>query len=29
MSYEGQSIGGVTDDYSWILKIKSDTGLID
>ena len=26
---EGQSIGGVTDDYSWILKIKSDTGLID
>ena len=26
---EGQSIGGVTDDYSWVLKIKSDTGLID
>ena len=26
---EDQSIGGVTDDYSWVLKIKSDTGLID
>ena len=26
---EGQSIGGVTDDYSWVLKIKSDNGLID
>ena len=26
---EDQSIGGVTDDYSWILKIKKDTGLID
>ena len=26
---ENQSIGGVTDDYSWVLKIKSDTGLID
>ena len=26
---EGQSIVGVTDDYSWVLKIKSDTGLID
>ena len=26
---EDQSIGGVTDDYSWVLKIKADTGLID